>query len=78
MAIVRHALTILAVEDLQASLAFYAQAFQWELAVQTPVYVEFNLPGGQRIGLYHRQAFARNTGKVPARISAGDIAPTEL
>lgn len=75
---VRHILTILAVEDLSATVAFYTKAFGWEAPVWTPVYVEFSVPGGQRIGLYQREGFARNTGQQPARIGHGEIAPTEL
>lgn len=78
MQTVRHALTILAVEHLQKNVAFYRAAFDWEMAVETPVYVEFGLPGGQRIGLYEREGFGRNTGKEPAKIPEGELAPTEL
>ena len=35
----RHILTILAVEDIAASLAFYRAAFGWTPEVDTPVYV---------------------------------------
>jgi predicted enzyme related to lactoylglutathione lyase len=74
----RHVLTILAVEDVVASLAFYRAAFGWVPAVETPVYVEFTLAGGQRIGLYEREGFGRNTGQTPAKIPPGELAPTEL
>lgn len=74
----RHVLTILAVEDLHASAAFYADAFGWTAAVTTPVYVEFSLPGGQRLGVYERHGFGRNIGQVPARVAPGEVAPTEL
>ena len=75
---IRHALTILAVERLRESVDFYRAAFAWESSVETPVYVEFTLPGGQRIGLYERESFGRNTGKSPAIVAEGEIAPTEL
>lgn len=72
-----HALTILAVGDLPRAVRFYA-GFGWRRGVDTPVYVEFAMPGGQRLGLYQRESFGKNTGQVPAQISAKDLAPTEL
>ena len=75
---VRHVLTILAVADLERSSRFYDRAFGWEKSVDEPVYVEYSLPGGMRLGLYDRVAFGRNTGQVPAGIPAGALAPTEL
>lgn len=74
----RHVLTILAVADLSRSLAFYRAAFGWELAVDTPVYAEWVLPGGMRLGLYERHGFGRNTGRVPVRVGPEDLVPTEL
>jgi hypothetical protein len=74
----RHVLTILAVEDLGRSVDFYRRAFDWEPAVTAPVYVELALPGGMRLGLYERTAFARTTGQVPERVPVGGLAPTEL
>lgn len=74
----RHALTILAVEDLQRSVAFYTTAFAWPQTVDAPVYAEFSLPEGMRLGLYQREGFGRNTGQAPARIGLGELAPTEL
>jgi predicted enzyme related to lactoylglutathione lyase len=75
---VRHVLTILAVEHVRESVDFFRAAFSWDMPVETPVYAEFRLPGGQRIGVYQREAFGRNTGRVPARIRAGELAPFEL
>ncbi len=74
----RHVLTILAVSDLSRAVAFYREAFGWEQLVEVPVYAEFALPGGMRLGLYERQGFGRNTGQVPARIAERQLAPTEL
>lgn len=74
----RHVLTILAVEHVATSVAFYRAAFGWTPAVETPVYVEFALASGQRIGLYEREGFGRNTGQTPAKIPSGELAPTEL
>lgn len=75
---VRHVLTILAVEELAPAVAFYRAAFSWPAVVETPVYVELSLPGGQRVGLYQRDGFGRNTGQVPITIGAGQLAPCEL
>jgi predicted enzyme related to lactoylglutathione lyase len=74
----RHALTILAVEDLQCAVAFYTSAFGWPQIVDAPVYAEFELPGVMRLGLYQREGYGRNTGQVPARLPAGEITGTEL
>jgi len=73
-----HALTIVAVDDLRRSVAFYAAAFDWPQVVDAPVYAEFSLPEGMRLGLYQREGFGRNTGQVPAQIASGELAPTEL
>lgn len=75
---VRHVLTILAVAELGPAVAFYRAAFSWDVEVETPVYVELRMPGGQRLGLYQRDGFGRNTGQVPAMIAAGELAPCEL
>lgn len=75
---VKHVLTILAVKDLLASVEFYRSAFDWTPTIETPVYVEFTLNGEQRIGLYAREAFGRNTGLLPTEIPAGAITPTEI
>ena len=74
----RHVLTILAVADAERAASFYAQVFGWPLAVHVPVYREFELPQGQRLGLYQREAFARNTGALPAQVEALGITATEL
>jgi catechol 2,3-dioxygenase-like lactoylglutathione lyase family enzyme len=78
MAQTRHILTILAVQDLDAATRFYRAAFGWSQPVAAPVYSEFELPGGMRLGLYERNAFGRNTGQVPAPIARGELAPAEL
>lgn len=74
----RHVLTILAVSDLERSKRFYTEAFGWPRSVDVPVYVEHELPGGMRLGLYERNAFAHNTGQVPELVAAGQLAATEL
>jgi predicted enzyme related to lactoylglutathione lyase len=75
---VRHVLTILAIADLSRAVGFYAAAFGWEQAVAAPVYAEFVLPGGMRVGLYERRSFGINTGQVPIAAAAGELLPAEL
>lgn len=71
-------LMILAVESLPRSEAFYRAVFGWTARVRVPVYVEFALPDGRGLGLYQREAFARNTGELPGPREAGAITGTEL
>jgi catechol 2,3-dioxygenase-like lactoylglutathione lyase family enzyme len=47
----RLGLVILAVGDLPRALAFYRSAFGWRQLVDVPVYGEFELPGGMRLGV---------------------------
>ncbi len=75
---IRLVLTILAVGDLPLSVRFYREAFGWTQVVDVPVYAEFLLPNGQRLGLYNREAFGLNMGQVPAKLPQGELAPTEL
>ncbi len=75
---VAHILTILAVERLGECLEFYRRAFPWELKVETPMYAEFLLPGGMRLGLYKREGFGRSAGGLPFQAPAGALLPTEL
>ena len=74
----RLGLVIVAVGDLARARAFYRSVFGWPAEVDLPVYVEFRLPAGMRLGLYDRDAFARNAGELPYGIPAGFVAPTEL
>ena len=74
----RHILTILAVEDLARSVAFYRTAFGWPTHVDVPVYVELTLPDGNGLGLYVKEAFARNVHQVPTLATAEKIGGTEL
>jgi len=74
----RHALTILAVRDLNVAVRFYKKAFGWDQIVAAPVYAEFALPGAMRFGLYQRESFAKNTGHLPVTTPALAITPTEL
>lgn len=45
------ALTILYVEDLARAASFYDTAFGWPKSVDVPVYVEYQLNAGARLGL---------------------------
>lgn len=74
----RHVLTVLAVEMLDRSAAFYARALGWRQVVDVPVYAEFEGPSGMRIGVYERTSFGRNTGEVPMSVPKGSLAPAEL
>lgn len=74
----RLALVILAVADVPRARKFYEEAFGWARVVDAPVYVEHALPGGMRVGLYQREGFGHNTGRVPVRVPAGELAPAEL
>jgi predicted enzyme related to lactoylglutathione lyase len=71
-------LIILAVRDLPRAVAFYRQVFEWPIRVEVPVYVEMEMPSGQRVGLYQQEGFARNTGLPTACAPSGHTAATEL
>lgn len=73
-----HILTILAVADVERSAAFYARAFGWPRRVDEPVYVEFELPGERGLGLYRREGYARNVGRLPQAVEGDDITSAEL
>ncbi|MGC4000292.1 MAG: VOC family protein [Anaeromyxobacter sp.] len=73
----RLGLVILAVEELELTARFYEAACGWRREVDVPVYVELAGEGGARLGLYQRDAYARNVGGAPAS-PAGGIRPTEL
>jgi predicted enzyme related to lactoylglutathione lyase len=74
----RHVLTILAVRDLARSVAFYRAAFGWPTRVEAPVYVEFDLGDGRGLGLYDREGYAKNTGRMPVEVREGEITGTEI
>lgn len=75
---VRHVLTILAAAEIEPLVAFYREAFGWPITVRTPVYVELAIEHGRRLGIYQREGFGRNTGRVPFRVPEGELAPVEL
>ncbi len=71
-------LLVLAVADLPRSRTFYLQAFDWELAVDLPVYVQFRVPGGVGVSLYQREAFSAQVGTTPALCPTGACTSAEL
>lgn len=71
-------LTLLATSDLDRSVAFYEAVFGWPRTVDTPVIVQFELPGGAGLGLYAASGFGANTGTMPALPRPGSISGTEL
>ena len=64
--------------DWERSRAFYASAFAASEIVTSPNYLELDIGGATRLGLYERVAFGVNTGQVPLPASTGEIARTEL
>jgi catechol 2,3-dioxygenase-like lactoylglutathione lyase family enzyme len=71
-------IVILAVDDLERARAFYASAFAASEVVSSPSYLELEIGGTTRLGLYERVAFGRNTGQVPPPLASGEISRTEL
>ena len=74
----RLVLIILAVSDLPRTVAFYQAVFGWSRSADTPVYVEFQMTNGQRLGLYQREAFTQNTHQSPHQVPPGTITATEV
>jgi catechol 2,3-dioxygenase-like lactoylglutathione lyase family enzyme len=77
----RLVMTVLAVEDLEASTAFYTQTFGWPVRVEAPVFRELALPDGTGLGLYAQGAYAHNIGgRAPSPAPAGPdgVTATEL
>jgi predicted enzyme related to lactoylglutathione lyase len=66
------------VEDLDRARQFYESAFGWKKSVDVPVYAEYELPNGQRIGLYARKSFALNTESEPQLFSGKGTTASEL
>lgn len=73
-----HALTLFAVAEVERSAAFYDAAFGWPRQVDVPVYVEYGLPDGSRVGLYQRDALGGIVGRPPEVVGAGGLASAEL
>ena len=74
----RPGIVILAVEDLPRSVRCYHRAIGWQHRVDSPNYVQLQLPVSVGVGIYERHGFRRNTGHVPSQIRASELAPTEL
>lgn len=74
----RMVLAILAVEDLARAMEFYCGAFGWSPKVETPVYVELDMTDGRGLGLYHRDGYARNTGRPAQPVGEGRVGGVEL
>lgn len=75
---IRHVLTILAVDDVARSAAFYEAVLGWPRSADVPVYVEFSGADGTRIGVYQRAGFGVNIGQIPGEVPAGDVRPVEI
>ncbi len=75
---VRLSLVIVAVRELARARRFYDGAFGWAVAVDVPGYIEYALPDGMRLGLYHHEGFAKNTGAPASPRLAGHTTSTEL
>ena len=73
-----HVLTVLPVEDIRRSVTFYREAFGWGTRVETPEYVELQLPGGQALAVSLRDALARNTGRESVEIPYGALRGAEI
>jgi predicted enzyme related to lactoylglutathione lyase len=73
-----HALTILAVSDLERARVFYEALLEWPATVRTPVYAELRHEGGMRLGVYEREGFGRNVGRTPIAAGDGELHAAEL
>lgn len=72
------AIVIFAVTDVRRAVAFYAAAFSATEIVTAPNYVELDLGGTTRLGLYERSGFGKNVGHVPAAPALGAVTGAEL
>jgi predicted enzyme related to lactoylglutathione lyase len=62
----RQLLTILYVADLGRATNFYDRAFRWPKTVDEPVYVEYGITGGARLGLMPQ---ANTKGFLPPELA---------
>lgn len=75
----RVAVVILAVADLARARGFYEATFGWSRTADVAVYVELGPPGGgSRVGLYQREGYGKNIGRLPAGIPAGEVGAAEV
>lgn len=72
------AIVILAVESLERARAFYTTAFDASQVVTSPSYLELDVGGTTKLGLYERNGFGRNIGTTPAAATPGEVSRTEL
>lgn len=75
---IRHVLTIVAVEDVARSAAFYEAVLGWPRTADVPVYVELADPAGMRLGVYARAGFGANIGELPGEVADGRVRPAEI
>jgi predicted enzyme related to lactoylglutathione lyase len=72
-------LTALAVKNVEISAKFYKSVFDWSISFEIPeLLVNFVLPNGMDLMLYQREAYAKNTNRLPEIIPANSISGTEL
>lgn len=69
------ALTILYVEDLARATRFYDAAFGWLKSVDVPVYVEYRLNAGARLGLMPQGNTRHFLGDALGRLRPTDGCP---
>jgi catechol 2,3-dioxygenase-like lactoylglutathione lyase family enzyme len=77
------ALTILYVADLPRAARFYDAAFGWEKSVDVPVYVEYRLNEGARLGLMPQENTGHFLGEAlgarrPVALAEGGCPRAEL
>jgi flavin reductase (DIM6/NTAB) family NADH-FMN oxidoreductase RutF/predicted enzyme related to lactoylglutathione lyase len=63
----RHEKTILAAADLKKTVAFYTDAFDWEIIKKEKSYVEFALPEGRSLSICTRETCAVQSGVAAPR-----------
>lgn len=68
-------LTILYVSDLGRSVAFYDSVFGWSKSVDVPVYAEYEVGSGSRLGLMLKENAARFLEPKVAAAVASDTEP---
>jgi predicted enzyme related to lactoylglutathione lyase len=69
---------IFAVSDVARAVDFYDQVFGWKKSVELAHFVEYECRDGLRLGIYQREAFAKNVNRPPHPTPHGEISGTEL
>jgi catechol 2,3-dioxygenase-like lactoylglutathione lyase family enzyme len=72
------AIVIFAVANVRRAVDFYTAAMSATEVVTSPNYVELDLGGTTRLGLYERVGFGQNVGRIPASPAVGDVTSAEL